>query len=339
MMAVVLSFALLATCGALSSSLETLPSAAPRRTVAVTGATGKLGRRAVEALVESGAAVRALVRHDADGAAVASDGAEASGAEVARWLRELSPRVALVRGDVTDEAAARELCVGCDAVLALHGATRRRKVSDLWRDATLDPSHAARVNRDAVSGLVAAAKAAGCDRVVRVTGKGETPWSIFSILINLLGSSAKAYNYEGERVLRGQTDVDYTIVRPGVMAPGATLKPRSLALADDGGDLKVSAIPHGAIADLCVKCLDHDNAARATLCAMTVDEGDGADSYDALLPGVRPDRRAFRDDLLQEHLLAVRVGGAALAAAAATLAYAAAAAARAVLHIAAGLLR
>ena len=44
--------------------------------------------------------------------------------------------------------------------------------------------------------------------------EGETPWSIFSILINLLGSHAKTWNYEGERLLRA-SDVDYTIVRPG----------------------------------------------------------------------------------------------------------------------------
>ena len=51
---------------------------------------------------------------------------------------------------------------------------------------------------------------------MRVTGKGETPWSFFSILINLLGSHAKAWNYEGEQLLRASS-LDYTIVRPGVM--------------------------------------------------------------------------------------------------------------------------
>ena len=48
------------------------------------------------------------------------------------------------------------------------------------------------------------------------------------------------------------------------------LAPASLALADDGGDLKVSAIPHAAVADLCVDVLGYPNAARATLCATRV---------------------------------------------------------------------
>ena len=134
------------------------------------------------------------------------------------------------------------------------------------------------MNCAAVAATIAACEKAGCGRIVRVTGKGETPWSIFSILINLLGSHAKTWNYEGERLLRACA-LDYTIVRPGVMSPDAVLSPKSLALADDGGDLKVSAIPHGTIADLCVEVLAYPNAARTTLCAMTVEEGEGADAY------------------------------------------------------------
>lgn len=39
-----------------------------------------------------------------------------------------------------------------------------------------------------------------CVRVYRC--QGEDPWSITSILINALGSMAKAWNFEGERRLR-----------------------------------------------------------------------------------------------------------------------------------------
>lgn len=52
-------------------------------------------------------------------------------------------------------------------------------------------------------------------------GKGEDPWSVFSILINGLGSMAKAWNYEGEQLLRSCKDVDYTIVRLQTAAPRA----------------------------------------------------------------------------------------------------------------------
>ena len=121
--------------------------------------------------------------------------------------------------------------------------------------ATADPNHAKNVNCDAVDRLAREAAKAGCRRVVRVTGKGEAPWSFFSVLINLLGCHAKTWNYEGERRLRANEDIAYTIVRPGVMGVETELAPDSLALADDGGDLKVSAIPHAAVADLCVEVL------------------------------------------------------------------------------------
>ena len=68
--------------------------------VAVSGATGRLGRRAVEKLVAQGAAVRCLVRHEP--AAVGDDAG--SGPEVARWLQDLSPSVELLMGDVVDAA-------------------------------------------------------------------------------------------------------------------------------------------------------------------------------------------------------------------------------------------
>jgi hypothetical protein len=161
-----------------------------------------------------------------------------------------------------------------------------------------------------MSNLIDAAKASGtCKRIVRITGKGETPWSAPSILINGLGSMAKAYNYEGENRLRAsKQDVEYTIIRPGVMGQMDELPPASLALTDDGGDLKVAPIPHAAVADLCVDVLGAPNAACATLTAMTVPSGEGADTWAPLLARVAPDRRAFRTDLLAEHKKAVRVG-------------------------------
>ena len=204
---------------------------------------------------------------------------------------------------------------------------------------------------------------------------------------------AKAWNYEGENLLRACPDVAYTIVRPGVMGgEAADTPPASLALADNGGarlqhaaahctrtaahcstlhahcctllhtaahcstllhtartlqnpctrlpiaplrqrpaptgDIKVSRITHADIASLCVQCLSYPNAARCTLTAMSVAEGEGAASWAPLLAAVRSDRRAFRTDLLQEHRRAVAVGGAALAVVAAAVTVAAGAAVR-----------
>lgn len=96
-------------------------------------------------------------------------------------------------------------------------------------------------------------------------------------MINILGSFAKAWNYEGEELLRQQKDVDYTIVRPGVMSTPTDNAPSTgkvLALSDNGNDLPVTPIQHSDIADLCIECLNYPNAARSTLSAMKVKDPD-----------------------------------------------------------------
>ena len=217
--------------------------------VAVTGGTGRLGRLGVQKLVERGYSVRVLLRHELSPAVAASSANGAEPAAVAAWLAGM-PGVELVKGDITDRASLVELLEGCSACLALHGARRTRKLSDLWRDPSNEPTHSKQVNYQGVANLIDAARARGCKRIVRITGKGETPFSLPSILINGLGSMAKAWNYEGETLLRAaKEEVEYTIIRPGVMGQTDAVQPASLALADDGQDLKVSAIPITSIAD------------------------------------------------------------------------------------------
>ena len=80
--------------------------------------------------------------------------------------------------------------------------------------------------------------------------------------------AAALRNNEGEGLLREASGIEYTIIRPGVMSRPGELPPSSLALADDGADLKVTTIPHSAIAELCVASLDYPNAAGATLTAV-----------------------------------------------------------------------
>ena len=221
--------------------------------VAVTGPTGKLGRAAVRQLVANGYEAKILLRHSATAPQGASDVSRLRdhADSAADQLLARSQGVEAI-GDINDEASLTELLTGCSAVLAVHGARRTRKLSDLWSDPTLDPAHAKNVNYEGLKKLISAARKTNCKRIVRITGKGEDPWSVFSILINLLGGMAKAWNNEGEHLLRDATDLEYTIVRPGVMStseadlcePDKCLEPNSLALADDGGDLKVT-IPHG----------------------------------------------------------------------------------------------
>jgi nucleoside-diphosphate-sugar epimerase len=289
--------------------------------IAVVGATGKVGRLAVQELLKQGYIARVLWRRDADSALV-EEGATAPTAdadvdEVRKWYASNPSGVEKVQGDVTNPESLDALLCGCSAVLALHGARRTTQLSDLWSDPTLDPQHSKNVNYEGVRNLIAAARASDtCKRIVRLTGKGETPWSIFSILINGLGSMAKAWNYEGENLLRACEDLEYTIVRPGVMTGDESEFPKaSLALGDNGADLKVTSIPHSMIARLCVESLEYPNAGRSTLCAMaSAEPGMGGDDWKPLLQDVAADRRRFREDLLAEHFKAVRVGGTGIAA-------------------------
>jgi len=235
--------------------------------------------------------------------------------QVAAWLASL-PGVELIKGTVTDREALGRLLQGSSYCLALHGATRFTKPTDWlpWVDESQDPLHGRQVNCEAVSLLLSAAEEANLKRLVRVTGKGEDPWSITSILINAFGSMSKAWNFEGERRLRGGK-LDYTIVRPGFMGDVEAQLPKdqSLALVDDGGELKVTAIPHRSVAELCIRCLDYPHSARSTLVAMT-QPMPGPRTWEPLLEKVQPDRRNFAGaEMLEKHYLGVRGFGAAIA--------------------------
>lgn len=232
-----------------------------------------------------------------------------SSVQVAAYLAKL-PNVEMVKGDATDAASCRELVKGCDAILALHGPVKPPPLQSLFSLLPeSDPKHSRSVNYVAVQNLIDAAKECNCKRIVRVTGKGESPTQFFTVLINALGNMAKAWNYEGECLLRN-SDIDYTIVRPGVMGRDDIPSDKVLALADNGQDLPVTAVTHSQIAGLCVDCLDYPNAARSTLTAMNVEPGTGESSYAPLLAKVKSDTRSFPNSLLDEHKKAARIGSA-----------------------------
>jgi nucleoside-diphosphate-sugar epimerase len=286
--------------------------------VAVIGATGRLGRLAVEQLSSRGITCVLLVRKYDEATLPATPPEsltkESSKADVLAYLSNLPNVEQVIEGDVGNTEALAALLKDCTACLALFGATRRSKISDLWTNPSEnDPAHAMSINYQGVANIIAAAKASNsCKRIVRITGKGETPNSFFSVLINLLGGMAKGWNYEGERLLRASDDVDYTIIRPGIMnEEGPKDGNYSLVLGDDGADLPVATIKYGDVATLCVDCLDYPNAARTTLTAMTTSPSDAdtsapIKSYASLLEKVKPDRRTFPSDMLRQHQAAVR---------------------------------
>ncbi len=273
--------------------------------IAVIGGTGRLGRLVVQQLLDRNIPCHLLVRRLPKCPAPASLSECTTSEQVAAFFHKQHPNVVLYEGDVQNLKALKSLVQDCQACLALWGATRRSKVSDLWNSniADTDPSHAKQVNYQGVLNLIEACQTSECPRIVRITGKGEDPTGFFSVLINSLGSMAKAWNYQGEQALRASS-VDYTIIRPGIMsndAPeGSTLK-----LVDDGGDLPVARIRYSDIATLCIDCLDYPNAARCTLTAMTTGQG-GQSSWKPMLATIGADRRLFPSDMLEQHYSAVR---------------------------------
>ena len=112
----------------------------------VVGATGALGRPAVQRLLAQGLAVRALCRHPAQAADLKQLGAE------------------VVAGDLTDPASLRRACEGVQRVLACAHAILGR---GRWRSEAVDGQG----HRD----LFAAAGKAGVERVVYLSARGAAP--------------------------------------------------------------------------------------------------------------------------------------------------------------------
>jgi len=117
--------------------------------VLVTGATGFIGTRLVQALVERGRSVRALCRRDnvtSPPGLGLRDGAP---------LRH--PKVELFRGDITDAESVNRAMEGCTEVFHVAGYAKN------WAP---DPTTFYRVNRDGVKNVLAAAQRCGVRRVV-----------------------------------------------------------------------------------------------------------------------------------------------------------------------------
>ncbi|KAG7345451.1 NAD-dependent epimerase/dehydratase [Nitzschia inconspicua] len=272
--------------------------------VAVLGGTGRLGRATVLELLKNDIPVSCLVRPSSS---VPSD-----------WP---SDKVTVVRGELMDgagkpSAAVVDVLNGCTHCVAVYGATRKTKISDFWDQSVedTDPTHAKQLNYESMKALVEACKQTNCSQILRITGKGEDPTSFFSVLINGLGSFAKGWNYEGEQVLREQNDVDYTIIRPGIMKEDYPPPPKDdgkpveleyLELAENGGDLPVSAVSYQQIAQLLVDCILNQQSKRVTVTAMNVKGKPALPTVKERVQALHPDSRKFPKSLIDEHKMAV----------------------------------
>ena len=326
---------LLLCCGIIDSSNGLSSPSSTTERVAVIGASGRLGREAVQILSKKNIPCTILLRQQPDSSmetnVPSSIDNNSSREEVIAFLTNLPNIDRIVVGDVTSPETCKDLLRDCTACLALYGATRRSKISDLWtKDVSdTDLSHAKQVNYHGVLNLIQAAKeeSSCCKRIVRITGKGETPTSFVSILINILGSMAKAWNYQGELALREKlqqdknNDVEYTIIRPGLMTKDGPKEESILSIADNGGDLSVTAVKYHDIATVCCESLNYPQTAQSTLTVMTKTMASKSSSSDdknsdaestpeqqlsTLLENVKPDTRHFPTDMLEQHQRAVR---------------------------------
>lgn len=180
------------------------PQASPL--VAVTGATGFVGRGVVRRLDSLGWRVRALARP-------------------ASAPRLAGLRVELVRGDLEDVAALTRLVTGAEVVVHCAGAIRGLTASGFRR-----------VNVEGLERLVGAIRSAGArSRLLAVSSlaAGEPQLSPYA-----------ASKHAAEAVLAGVSDVAWTIVRPpAVYGPGdEALRPLWEALRL--GILPVLGPPH-----------------------------------------------------------------------------------------------
>ena len=342
---IVPSHALAATVSVGAASSATTSNAP----VVILGATGNLGVQTVREFMAHDIPVKCLVR-PASLDKLPSDVTQSPLVEIVPG-ELLDPTSCSNQDDgifsddsITASTALVDCLKGCGAVVACFGATRRTKLRDLFSNSEdVDPIHAKQINYRSMIALTQACKSNNksarddgpkIEHVVRITGKGEDPTGIFSILLNGLGSYCKAWNYQGEVVVRqafGTGNIGYTIIRPGILKKvepttneqGTT--PDDLVLADNGGnDLKVTPVTYNQIAALMVELVKlakgkDQGGRRVTLAAMNTPPGSGTDDATASTPpsttrlslvdkiaALQDDSREFPKSLIAAHKNAVR---------------------------------
>lgn len=250
--------------------------------VAVIGATGNLGKKVVNELCKKKISTKILNKGN-------------NSSKSLNFYNDYQ-NIKIINGNVNNFNSIVELLEGVDTCIAVHGSKRKTKITDLFKNNENDLTHPINLNYIGVKNIINAAKITKTKHIIRVTDNGEKPWSIPSIIINLIGSMHKAWNYAGECELRN-SNISYTIIRTGKMNYNIDLD-MSLILEDNGEFLPVSKISYNNIAKLCVDCIMHPNVKNTTLVAMTTTPGYGKSSWIPLLKKINIDRKKFPNKLL-----------------------------------------
>lgn len=152
------------------------------RTVAVTGATGFVGRTMVRELLAQGYAVRALIRDK----------------DKAKRVLPSDPRLALVTGDVHDGGAVADMLRDCQACVHLVGIIREvRRVGQTFQ----------RMHVEATRVVVAQCQKAGVQRYLHMSALGVRDVGV---------AEYQHTKFEAEQVVQ-LSDLDWTIFRPGLI--------------------------------------------------------------------------------------------------------------------------
>ncbi|MGD9691249.1 MAG: NAD(P)H-binding protein [Phycisphaerales bacterium] len=149
-------------------------------TIAVTGATGFVGRHVAHELTARGARVRALARH----------------AEKAAVTLPRNAGVTTVIGDVFDRESMRRLCEGAQAVVHLIGIRKEE------RGATFERMHVEATRR-----ALDACRGAGATRYVQMSALGVRPNAV---------TGYQTSKFAAEALVR-DSGLDWTILRPSMM--------------------------------------------------------------------------------------------------------------------------
>lgn len=178
----------------MSTSSTSTPVVRPGSLVAVTGATGFVGRAVVDELVQRGYRVRALVRSQDKARDVLGDGSAASLA---------ARNIELAVGDVCDAGVARQCVRGAEACIHLVGIIR--EVRGETRGQL--PQTFERLHVQATRTMVDACAAEGVNRYVHMSALGVGPE----------GKAAyQKTKWDAELLVR-RSGLEWTIVRPSLI--------------------------------------------------------------------------------------------------------------------------
>jgi uncharacterized protein YbjT (DUF2867 family) len=188
--------------------------------VAVTGASGKTGRRVVEEALKRGLEVRAILRPSS----IAPEGILGA---------------AIERLELQDVTALERALQGCDALVIATGA---RPSIDLLAPLKVDAL--------AIRPQMEAARAAGVKRVVLVTslcsGRLLHPLNLFGLILVWKGL--------GERWL-AESGLDWTVIRPGGLKENEEGLEAQGILFSGPGEQDSSSIPRRLVARVCLDAL------------------------------------------------------------------------------------